>query len=78
MRKTNRLMAFVLAVSMTVSSVNVSAAGKVQTSGDMVFHVDVGGNDAKGNGSAENPFQSIERARDEVRKYNDDMKGHIL
>ncbi len=35
------------------------------------------GDDAKGDGSAEKPFASLEAARDAVRKINDDMTGDI-
>lgn len=40
------------------------------------FYVDVNGNDL-GNGSLEEPFATIQRARDEVRKYNDYMQSNI-
>jgi len=40
------------------------------------FYVSLNGNDANP-GSIDAPFKTIERAKEEVRKYNDDMTGDI-
>ena len=41
------------------------------------IYVETDGNDVTGDGSEENPFATIDRAREEVQKYNDDMTGDI-
>lgn len=51
-------------------ALNTAAAEKA-------FHVAIDGSDKSGDGSEMNPFQSIERARDEVRKFNQDMTQDI-
>ena len=41
------------------------------------YYVSTTGNDSNA-GTVESPFATIERARDEVRKINDDMSGNII
>ncbi|MBJ8193519.1 hypothetical protein JDS79_43135, partial [Bacillus cereus] len=42
------------------------------------IYVSTAGNDLSGDGSEKKPFATIERARDEVRKINQNMNGDII
>jgi len=69
-----RLMAVILMIVMIISSIPlVFASAPVQTE----FYVSVNGSDSA-NGSKANPFKTIKRAQEEVRKVNKNMTGDII
>ena len=73
-----RILATMLAVTMTIAGYFNFAGVIVKFEKVMAeYYVSADGNDS-GNGSKETPFATIERARDEARKYNDNMTGDIL
>lgn len=59
-----------------VLAVSLSFAANAPADVQQAFHVSPGGNDANP-GSETEPFQTIERARDEVRNINREMTGDI-
>lgn len=91
MKRKKQVMALAVAFSVICTSIPVIAAEEYADSEipqerdfepalfteERNFYVDLKGNDVSGDGSMENPFQTIERARDEVRKYNHNMNGDI-
>lgn len=91
MKRRKQVMALAVAFSVLCTSIPVMAAveyGDLEipkeksnevgsSTEERSFYVDLQGNDISGDGSIENPFQTIERARDEVRKYNQNMNGDI-
>ncbi len=73
-----RLAAFVLALSFVLTGLCTVSAAEAETAPiQMQFYVAVNGNDSN-DGSKNSPFATIERAKEEVRKYNKDMTGDII
>ncbi len=70
-----RFFSILLALLLALSLVPVSASA--QGEAWMEFYVSPTGND-NGSGTQSSPFQTLERARDEVRKYNKNMQGDIV
>ena len=72
------IIASLIAIIMTVAG-NVDFANVIFKPDTIMaeFYVSVSGND-NNDGSESNPFATIERARDEVRKINDNMTGNIV
>ena len=75
---TKRIMAYFLAIIISVTGC-IDFAGLINRSGTVMaeYYVSVDGSDSS-DGTKEAPFATIERARDEARKYTDDMSGNIL
>lgn len=73
-----RIIATMLTLLMTLTG-NIDFAGVVFKPETVMaeYYVSTTGNDSNA-GTAESPFATIERARDEVRKINDDMSGNII
>ena len=73
-----RVVAVIISVFMTVTGY-VDFANVIFKSEPIMFeyYVSENGNDNNG-GSQQAPFATIERARDEARKYTDDMSGNIV
>lgn len=89
MKRKKQVMALAVALSVICTSIPVMAAEEyeeipqetdyedITSAEERSFYVDLKGNDVSGDGSIEKPFETIERARDEVRKNNQDMNGDI-
>ncbi len=73
-----RIIATMLTLLMTLTG-NIDFAGVIFKPETVMaeYYVSTTGNDSNA-GTAESPFATIERARDEVRKINDDMSGNII
>lgn len=74
--------AFLLTAALSASAVFVFAdsetAAYVTPTGDVTeLYVSIDGDDSAA-GTKEAPFRTLERARDEVRRLNGDMKGDIV
>ena len=74
-----RSAAAVISLAAALSAVDTGGLNVGSTASDVqaVYYVAPDGNDS-GDGSAESPFATLERARDEVRKINGDMSGDII
>jgi len=70
-----RFLGLLLTLLLVLSLVPVSASAE----GDAwkEFYVSTSGSDS-GDGSATNPFKTLDRAREEVRKHNGNMQGNIV
>ena len=78
----HRFLAMFTAITLAASCfpvVTLAAGEEMKPSGgtETLIYVSPEGADNTGDGSQSNPFASITRARDEVRKLNDDMTGDI-
>ena len=73
-----RVMAIIISVFMTVTGY-VDFANVIFKAEPIMlqYYVSENGNDSN-DGSEQAPFATIERARDEARKYTDDMSGNII
>lgn len=73
-----RIIATMLTLLMTLTG-NIDFAGVIFKPETVMaeYYVSTTGNDSNA-GTAESPFATIKRARDEVRKINDDMSGNII
>ena len=80
-KRRKSLTACALAVAMTTTSFTMSMESKQAEAADKdmqaQFYVATNGDD-KNDGTKEHPFATVERAREEVDKINDDMTGDIV
>ena len=82
-RKYVQMMGIILSTAMVITPIAGAMPGNVKTveaadqSVQKQFYVAVDGDDAN-DGTKEHPFATVERARQEVDKINDDMTGDIV
>ena len=74
-----RITCFILSIIMflTVLPIPLSFDANAASSEMRTLHVAVNGNDDTGDGSEENPYATLEKAKTIVRMMNDDMKSNI-
>ena len=74
-KKMKRIIALTIALCM--SAVPIVSQAEQEINIQATYYVSLNGNDAN-SGTKNSPFRSIERARDEVRKINQNMTGDIV
>ena len=71
------LVAMLLLSCFPVAALATDEEMKLSSGTETLIYVSPGGADNTGDGSQSNPFATITRARDEVRKLNNDMTADI-